>query len=255
MLRLAYHGANFFGWQRQPEERTVQGELESHFATWLRSDVAVVGAGRTDAGVHASNYIAHLDTELELDPDELVFRMNRFLPDDLVLLEAAPAFGDMHARFSAQGRGYRYQIQRRKSVFGRDTSWCLTRDLNLDLLHQMAASIQGEFHFGAFERSGSAATNGMCSLTHVRWVEEGDLLIFEVAGSRFLRNMVRALVGTMVAQAIADQGMDPWYRIVASQKRTSSGTSAPAHGLTFAGASYAVPLFDGRELPEFLQKP
>ena len=125
----------------------------------MRIPVEVVGAGRTDAGVHASNYVAHVDCTSAVDLDELVFRLNRFLPDDLVLFEAIPAPDEFHARFSAQGRGYCYSIQRTKSAFGRDTAWACERPLNGQLLDEMAASLLGEHHFGAFERSGSAETN------------------------------------------------------------------------------------------------
>lgn len=254
MLRLAYHGAEFLGWQRQPNGRTVQGVLESTLSTWMRSPVEVVGAGRTDAGVHAANYVAHLDCGASVELDEMLFRVNRFLPDDLVLFEAVPAPEDFHARFSAQGRGYRYEIQRRKSAFGRDTVWAYERALNESLMDEMAASLIGEHHFGAFERSGSAETNGMCTIRHARWLRDSDKLVFEIEGTRFLRNMVRALVGTMVEHAAADQGLEQWNRLRASQKRTESGPSAPSQGLTFAGAVYAAPLFDGRENPDFIFK-
>lgn len=251
-LRLAYHGADFFGWQRQPEGRTVQGVLETSLGQWLRADVSVVGVGRTDTGVHAQNYVAHLEVDREVDCTELVFRMNRFLPDDIVLFEAVPLADDVHARFSAVTRGYSYRIQRRKSAFGRDTAWQYERELNLDLLREMALSIHGEHHFGAFERSGGADTNGICTVHLARWVVDGEVLEFHVVGNRFLRNMVRSLVGTMVEQAVADRGMAEWNRIFSSQKRTESGPSAPAHGLTFAGAQFAAPLFDGRETPHFI---
>lgn len=253
-LRLAYHGAEFLGWQRQPEGRTVQGVLESSLSAWLRHEVAVTGVGRTDTGVHASNYVAHLDCAREVDPKELVYRMNRFLPEDVVLFEAVAVAEDVHARFSATARGYQYRIQRTKSAFGRDTAWHYERALQVDLLHEMAQSLLGEHHFGAFERSGSAETNGLCTLTRAHWLERGDQLVFEVEGNRFLRNMVRSLVGTMVEQAVADRGLNAWHELRASQKRTASGPSAPAHGLTFAGARFSVPLFDGREHPQFIQE-
>jgi tRNA pseudouridine38-40 synthase len=251
VLRLAYHGADFFGWQRQPSGRTVQGVLESTLSTWMRSPVEVVGAGRTDAGVHATNYVAHIECSASVDLDEMIFRVNRFLPDDLVLFEAIPAPEGFHARFSAQGRGYRYELQRHKSAFGRDTAWAYERPLNEQLLDEMALSLLGEHHFGAFERSGSAETNGMCTIRHARWVHGSDKLAFEIEGTRFLRNMVRALVGTMVEHAALDRGLEQWDSLRKSQKRTESGPSAPAHGLTFAGAVYAAPLFDGRENPNF----
>ena len=253
-LRLSYHGANFLGWQRQAAGRTVQECLESALATWLRSDAEVVGVGRTDSGVHALNYIAHFDTNSAVDCSEMVFRMNRFLPDDLVLFEAVPVTMDFHARFSALSRAYQYRIQRSKVVFGRETAWQLDRTLNVQLLHQMAASIVGTHHFGAFERSGSAPTNGMCSISHAQWNVLGEDLLFEIEGSRFLRNMVRALVGTMIEQAIADRGMEAWETLRQGQKRTDSGPSAPAQGLTFAGAAFAECLFDGREKPQFIPK-
>jgi tRNA pseudouridine38-40 synthase len=183
-----------------------------------------------------------------------VFRLNRFLPDDLVLFEAIPAADGFHARFSAQGRGYRYAIQRTKSAFGRDTAWAYERPLNEQLLDEMAASLLGEHHFGAFERSGSAETNGMCTIRHSRWVRQSEAWVFEIEGTRFLRNMVRALVGTMVEHAAADQGLAQWDSLRKSQKRTESGPSAPAQGLTFAGAVYAAPLFNGRETPDFIFK-
>jgi tRNA pseudouridine38-40 synthase len=251
-LRLAYHGADFLGWQRQPEGRTVQGVLETALAQWLRADVAVVGVGRTDTGVHARNYVAHLEVPKAVDCAELVFRMNRFLPDDLVLFEAVSVADDVHARFSAVARGYAYRIHRSKSAFGRDTAWLYERNLNESLLHEMAASIHGEHHFGAFERSGGAATNGLCRIHQAEWVASEGVLEFRVVGNRFLRNMVRSLVGTMVEQAVADRGLAEWNRILSSQKRTESGPSAPAHGLTFAGAHFAAPLFDGRENPQFI---
>ena len=250
-MRLAYHGAPYSGWQIQPSQKTVQGELEVALSSLLRQPIGVVWAGRTDTGVHAANYVAHFEGPEGLDTLDLAYRLNRFLPPRISVFEIQGVASDFHARFAATSRSYRYVLQREKSVFHTDTAWYYQRPMDLERLHQAAASLFTTEEFSAFARLGSHTGTTLCTLQHARWIDQGEAWVFEVRANRFLRNMVRSLVGTMVEYALDKRSWASWESLLQGGERTDSGDSAPAHGLTFAGVTYPNSPFNERENAPF----
>ncbi len=250
-MRLAYHGAPFSGWQIQPTQKTVQGELELALSSLLRQTIHVVGAGRTDTGVHAANYVAHFEGPEGVDTEDLAYRLNRFLPARIAVFEIQGAASDFHARFDATSRSYLYVLQREKSAFTTDLSWHYQRPMYLDRLHEAAASLCTTEEFSAFARLGSHVGSTLCTIQHAQWVDRGDAWVFEVRANRFLRNMVRSLVGTMVEYALDKRTWKSWEALLKGGVRPDAGDSAPAHGLTFAGVTYPNSPFDARENAPF----
>ena len=250
-MRLAFHGSPFSGWQFQPEQKTVQGELNIALKSLLREDVKIVGAGRTDTGVHALNYVAHFDSSKIIDPVEIVSRLNRFLPNKISIYEIIKVNSTFHARFSAVSRAYSYSIRHRKFAFGNDMIWDYRRDMDYSLLHKCAASLLKAKDFSAFARSGSDNTNMICQIRHATWVQQDDNLTFQIKANRFSRNMVRSLVGTMVETANGHRNFSDWESLLLGGERAESGNSAPANGLIFMGVSYPKSPFNEREVAKY----
>lgn len=246
-VRLGYHGSPFSGWQVQPEQRTVQGELESALSALTKETVRLHGAGRTDTGVHALNYVAHFETDQAIDVDEVVFRLQKFLPKKLTIYEMCEVTDRFHARFSATSRAYRYTIRRRPHPFDNDLVWNDTREMDFDMLQRAAQTLLNNQEYAAFARSGGNQNGTDCTIFHAEWRQDGDLWIFEVRGNRFLRNMVRALVGTMVELAMGKRTWEEWEALLQGGTRSDAGQSAPASGLVFAGVSYENSPFNDRE--------
>ena len=250
-LRLAYHGAPYSGWQVQPEQKTVQAELEKTLSSLLRQTTEVIGAGRTDTGVHASHYVAHFEGTESLDVEDLAYRLNRFLPPRIVVHEIQPVDKEFHARFSATSRAYRYVLRRSKNAFDTDVAWYFQRPMDFEKLKRAAATLHNTKEYSAFARLGSYTGTTQCTLSHATWRMEEDCWIFEVRANRFLRNMVRSLVGTMVEHALDKRSWDQWTSLLQGGERADAGNSAPAHGLTFAGVTYPKSPFDERENASF----
>lgn len=250
-LRLSYHGLPFSGWQVQPAQRTVQGELEKALSTLLREQVKVLGAGRTDSGVHAANYVAHVDVATPLDVKDTLHRLDRFLPTKIAVHEMVEITDRMHARFSAESRSYRYVIRRKQNPFGADMVWTHRRDMDFSLLKRSAEILLSQTEFAAFARTGSPVKTTLCNITHASWHQEGEEWVFQIRGNRFLRNMVRSLVGTMVELAQGQRDWDNWLSMFDGATRCDAGQSAPAKGLSFVGVTYPDSPFQSREHAPF----
>jgi tRNA pseudouridine38-40 synthase len=243
-MELSYHGADFAGWQIQPNERTVQGELMDKVSTLLNEEIEVVGAGRTDAGVHASKMIAHFDSEKELsDLDHLTFRLNRFLDNDVAIRRIFPVKSDAHARFSAVSRSYVYQISTVNNPFVRGLAWTITKELDIESMNRAAALLVGEKDFGAFARSGSDVNHHICNLTKALWGRNDEELVFHISANRFLRNMVRAIVGTLVDVGLGKCTEAQFNEIINSKDRKKAGTSAPGEGLYLSEVEYPSEIY------------
>ena len=239
-IDLAYHGAGFHGWQRQHHLRTVQGELELWLARLLASAqrVAITGAGRTDAGVHATGMVAHFDTDLVFDCDQLTMRLYAALPPDLVVSRISPAPPGFHARYSAIARAYEYAITNRRAPFGRDRVWFMPGPLDPAALENAAATVIGSHDFSGFCIAASRKEHGTCHVTRSEWRSHGDLLIYRVRADRFLHMMVRLLVGTMVDVGRGRWSPDRIAEIFATGNVGLCGGAAPAHGLTLVTVEY-----------------
>ncbi len=239
-IDVAYHGGRFHGWQRQPNVRTVQGELELWLARILESGqpVSVTGAGRTDAGVHAEGMVAHFDIDTPIDTDNLVHRLNSALDDDVVAKSIAPVAPDFHARYSAVSKTYCYRLRTVPSPFGRDRIWQLHHDLDMNRLTDAAGQIIGRHDFAGFCRAESRKPNTVCIILESGWVIRNDCLEYWIKGDRFLHEMVRLIVGTMVDIGRGLLNADHIADILKSGDVRLCGQAAPPHGLTLATVEY-----------------
>lgn len=242
-LRLQYHGAAFHGWQKQPNALAVQAVLEKALSTLLGKPTEVIGAGRTDTGVHAAEMFAHFDAPEGLDLEQMTFRLNAFLPESIAILAVHPVVKEAHARFSALARTYEYHIHWRKDVFLNDRSWYVRQRPDLEAL-QAAASLMLQFdEFSAFARSNDAAAHHRCDLMQSVWEHQNDRSLYRVKANRFLRNMVRAMVGTMMKVGRGKMPLEQLSAIIASGDRKQAGESAPPQGLFLTRVEYPEAIF------------
>lgn len=241
-LAHSYHGLHFHGWQRQPNGRTVQGELERCLALLLRHEVNLIGAGRTDTGVHASRSFCHFDTEAPVSTDFL-YRLNGILPPDIgapaLYLGVPDADGKLpHARFSATSRSYTYTIARYKQPLHDAQAWLLTHPLDKPLLLAAAQQLLSYTDFASFTKAGGNQQTTFCTLFQSEWEEAGGLLRYHVKANRFLRGMVRALVGTQVEIASHRLPLQNLDQLVRNQDRRLAGPTVQAKGLALVDVAY-----------------
>lgn len=231
-IYLKYDGANYHGWQSQPNGNSVQAELERGLSTLLRREMQVVGAGRTDAGVHARMMVAHFDSGSELDGAQLAYKLNRIMPRDISIDKVVPVGNSMHARFSAVSRTYHYYIYKGKDPFLRHYAYELRCELDFAAMNEAAAILLQVKDFGAFCKSGSGTKTTLCNVTEAFWSGTGDgRWRFTITANRFLRNMVRAVVGTLIDVGRHRVTIDGFRRIIIGGKRTDAGESVPGHAL------------------------
>lgn len=237
---LSYKGTAYCGWQRQPNSPSVQQTIEEALSTILRESVEVVGAGRTDTGVHAAFYVAHFDTSRPIaNPSDFVYHLNALLPEDIAFGRIYEVDDDAHARFDATEREYRYYIESRKNPFTRATSWQLTTPLDVNAMNRAAQVLLATEDFTTFAKLGSNNTNNICHIFRAEWIEiECGMLVFVFRANRFLRNMVRAVVGTLVDVGRGKITPEEFADIVASRNLSRSSSSAPAAGLFLTDVSY-----------------
>ncbi len=242
---LSFRGTAYHGWQIQPGRQTVQGLLSEALSTILRSSVSLTGAGRTDAGVHASFFCAHFDISSEtLDQDaRLLYRLNSFLPNDIAISRIARVTDEAHSRFDALTRTYRYTIATIKDPFSEETSWLYTGHLDLELMNEAASLLTGVSNFRSFCRLHGSNKTDICRVSRAQWHEEYGKLIFTITADRFLRNMVRAITGTLVAAGSGRITLNDFRTIIAGRDRALAGQSAPAAGLSLTAIDYPPHLF------------
>lgn len=243
-LTLSYKGTAYHGWQVQDNAPSVQGNLQKALSVLLQEPVGVVGAGRTDTGVHAAFYVAHFDTESAkpLD-DSFVYHLNAILPKDIAVsgVQAVPA--EAHARFSATLREYEYHILTEKDPFRQETAWQYPLALDLDKMNEAAAVLKEYTDFESFCKLHSDNKTTLCRMEESVWVREGNALIYTVSADRFLRNMVRSIVGTLVDVGRGKTDLAKFRQIIEAKNRGAAGTSAPAHGLFLTDVRYPEELF------------
>lgn len=239
-IQLSYLGTHYHGWQIQPHSISIQQKINESLNTILRTkDIHVVGCGRTDTGVHASEYFAHFDIGTKIENlDKLVYKLNRILPFDIAIQSIFSVNKDHHARFSPTKRTYKYYISLEKSPFFDKTSLFYNHSLNLDLLNQAAAIILDYIDFESFCKAHSDANNYLCTVTASYWEKIDNQIIYTVTANRFLRNMVRALVGTQLDVGRGYITIEDFKQIIESKKRTNAGKSIAAKGLFLQKIDY-----------------
>jgi tRNA pseudouridine38-40 synthase len=265
-ITLSYDGTRYHGWQVQPNGASVQEELQRALSTLLRQDIQVTGAGRTDTGVHARKMVAHFDLAVQssqftvqssqftvqssessvqrpltadLDCRQLAYKLNRLLPRDIAVQRVEPVADDMHARFSAVARTYYYYIHTEKSPFLRHYSCELHYPLDFALMNEAAAMLLEYEDFGAFCKSHADVKTTLCHVTTAQWHQTGPSeWYFEITANRFLRNMVRAVVGTLIEVGRGRLSLDDFRRVVEGRRRTDAGESMPGNALFLVDIVY-----------------
>ena len=237
-LKLAYNGAPFNGWQIQPNAPTIQQELEEKLATILRSPIAVLGCGRTDSGVHASEYYAHFEWSEEMDLESMKFKLNCMLPREIAIHEIFKVDQDTHARFSATARTYHYKINQIKTAFNFELSWFMHSPLDVVLMNEACLHLLGEQDFTSFSKLHTQTFTNICTISEAYWEEKDSELQFTITADRFLHNMVRAIVGTCVEVGRGKITQSEFKDIIKSKSRQKAGASVPGHGLFLAKIKY-----------------
>ncbi|MDO5446408.1 MAG: tRNA pseudouridine(38-40) synthase TruA [Prevotellaceae bacterium] len=231
-ITLQYDGTNYHGWQVQPNGITVEECIEKALTTLCGETVDIVGAGRTDAGVHARKMVAHFDTERDIDCQQLVYKLNRMLPKDIAILRVEPVDNDMHARFSAKSRTYHYYIHTRKDAFLRHYSCLITFPLDIEKMNEAAHVMKEYTDFGAFCKSHTDVKTTLCEIYEARFTQLSPYSYeFTITANRFLRNMVRAIVGTLVDVGRGRLTLDELRRVIEGKSRCDAGESMPANAL------------------------
>ena len=241
-LEIAYKGTNYHGWQVQKNAHTVQQELNSCLERLFQQPVETVASGRTDTGVHAQQQFVHLDLNTELNPD-LLFKINCILPHDIAVKNYFRVKRDAHARFDTLSRSYEYRICRVKNPFALELAWNLTRDLDIGKM-KAATKILFDFDdFQSFSKVHTDVEHFLCKIMYAEWVEEGDYLIFKIESNRFLRGMVRTIVGTLVDIGKGKITAKDFKEILEKKDRKFAGAIVPAEGLYLSRIKYPKDIF------------
>lgn len=243
-IHLSYQGANYCGWQIQPEAPSVQAEIERCLGLKLGHPVGVTGCGRTDTGVHARNYYAHFDVEEPLEhPEELVFRLNAFLPADIAVHRIWEVPAEAHARFDALSRTYHYYLTQQKNPFHQHDAYYLYGDLDVALMQEAANLLFNYSDFTSFSKLHTQVKTNNCHIMEAQWFRqpaagEDSLLVFRIKADRFLRNMVRAIVGTLLEVGKGKLSLDGFRMVIERKDRCLAGDSVPAYGLFLEEVAY-----------------
>jgi tRNA pseudouridine38-40 synthase len=243
---ISYKGSSYHGWQVQPNSLTVQKILENALSTILEETISTTGAGRTDSGVHALIFCAHFESEKEnlADKKSLVFRLNQFLPKDISVSNIIKVRPDAHARFSAISRTYRYYISKVKNPFLDDSSWFIHGKIDIDIMNEACGFLLKHSDFTSFCKLHTDVKTNLCRIYYAKWEESDDQLIFTIKADRFLRNMVRAIVGTMIETGKGKLTPEAFESIIIAEDRCRAGKSAPAKGLFLTDIEYPEEIFD-----------
>ena len=247
-IKLAYNGTNYHGWQYQPNASSVQETLNKAVSVILNTNINLMGAGRTDTGVHATEMYAHFDFEKPFDIKSIIHKLNSYLPKDIVVYAVIPVHDEAHARFDATKRTYEYHINTFKDVFLQDGSWYFHQKLDLDLMNQASKLLFDHIDFQCFSKVNTDVNTFDCTIFEAYWTrgtteqgadkQENYKIVFTISANRFLRNMVRSIVGTLVNVGLQKITLDDFNEIIKSKNREKAGFSVPAHGLYLTRIEY-----------------
>ncbi len=230
-ITLSYHGKSYHGWQKQPNAVTVQETVENCFYKIFQEKVKLVGAGRTDTGVHARQFIAHFDLDTDFNTQHLVYKLNRMLPADISVKALHRVASDAHARFDALTREYKYYISTQKDPFKAEFSALVKRKINIEAMNQAADLLKSHRDFQCFSKVKTDVKTYHCHIKTAYWKREGNQLVFTIVANRFLRNMVRAIVGTLLEIGIGQRSLEDLKSTLESKNRNRAGKSVVAKGL------------------------
>ena len=237
-LELSYNGQAYHGWQNQPNAVSVQEVVENALSKLLNTEIKIVGAGRTDAGVHAKQMFAHFDSDIKIENNDLKYKLNAFLPKDIAVYNIFQVQKDAHARFDALSRTYLYRVALEKDAFNFDSAYFMKKPLNLELMNQAANVLLGHKDFQCFSKTNTDVKTYYCDVKIAKWEQIENELHFIITADRFLRNMVRAIVGTLIDVGLGKISIDNLKAILASKDRGQAGYSVPAHGLYLTRIDY-----------------
>ena len=237
-LEIAYDGTNYHGWQAQPNALAVQAVLDDCLSKVLRQPISTTGSGRTDTGVHASQQFVHFDAVQALDVQQVVFRLNRILPADISALNLYLVSDEAHARFDAVARTYHYYISSNRNPFKRYYAWYHSRPLDVQKMNDAAAILLKHEDFTTFSKVKGDTNHYRCTMYEAQWRQQGQELVFTIRANRFLRGMVRLIVGTLVDVGSGKLTVEAFEQIIVSQDRSKASAAAPAAGLFLAKVEY-----------------
>lgn len=239
-LTIEYDGTNYHGWQIQPNGITIQEVIQNALSALTKTETQIIGAGRTDTGVHAVGQVGNFFTESELATDSIQKALNSMLPDDVVITDVQDVPPDFHARFSARSRTYRYTILNREfpSAFLGNTTHFFPRPIHTDRINDVCGALIGEKDFSSYQRTGSERINPVCTVLEASCWRDADLVYFQIEADAFLRGMVRALVGTVLKLQETPHPIRRFQQILEARDRSAAGPSAPAHGLSLIAVKY-----------------
>lgn len=237
-IELAYQGAAYSGWQRQPNAPSVQQTIEEALGVLLKSEIVILGAGRTDAGVHARQMFAHCDIETAFDPEQLKDRLNSYLPADIVIYRIFAVSDQAHARFDATARTYEYWVTLGKDPFLSEGAYALHRTPDFDLMNQVAQKLLSHRDFQCFSKSKTDVMTYNCAVSHAQWTQVQGIWVFTITADRFLRNMVRAVVGTLLEVGSGKMEVAEFDQVLESKNRSAAGPSVPGHALYLTKIDY-----------------
>ncbi len=237
-VKFSYNGTNYHGWQYQPNASSVQETLGKAFSVILNSEINLMGAGRTDTGVHAKIMFAHFDSSLQFDAKNTVHKLNSYLPNDIVVSQIISVADSAHARFDASKRTYEYHIHTFKDVFLQQQSWYYPQSLDLDSMNKAAELLLNHTDFQCFSKVHTSVNTFNCKITEAFWIRENNSLIFTISADRFLRNMVRSIVGSLIKVGLNRISLADFNSIIESKDRSEAGFSVPAHGLYLTEIKY-----------------
>lgn len=237
-IDISYKGTNYHGWQFQKNAHSLQAEIENALSKLLGVATPIVGSGRTDAGVHAIQQIAHFDTSSPIDTELLAFKLNRFFSLDIAINSIVEVKPDAHARFDANERAYQYFIHQHKNPFKQQASYYFPRELNVEEMNKAASLLVGTHDFESFSRVKTEVNNFLCSIKEAKWQLENDSLVFHVTANRFLRGMIRALVGTLIEVGLGKLSVEDFVKVIEKRDRKAAGSAVPAMGLYLSKVAY-----------------
>ena len=237
-IELSYNGRDYHGWQYQPNAISVQEVIEQTLSTLFKEKISIVGAGRTDTGVHAQQMFAHFDATLDFSTEKLIFNFNSFLPKDIAIHNIFKVDNKAHARFDAISRTYKYIISLHKNAFSFNNAYYLKSELNVEKMNDAAKILLDYENFKCFSKSNTDVNTYNCKIIEAEWAGVKNELIFTIKANRFLRNMVRAIVGTMINIGSGKLNVEQLHDIIKSQDRTKAGASVPGYALYLTKIEY-----------------